>query len=63
MMNWFMQIRSLLSVLRAVESDARGGGPSVDGKYIAQSPFDPEPAEFSKDVAMLIGTNLNEFHI
>jgi len=40
----------------------RGGvGPTVDGKYISQDPFDPTPAEFSKDVPMLIGSNLNEF--
>lgn len=40
----------------------RGGvGPTVDGKYITQHPFDPAPAEFSKDVPMIIGSNLNEF--
>ncbi|MGC9470886.1 MAG: carboxylesterase/lipase family protein [Bacteroidales bacterium] len=40
----------------------RGGeGPTVDGKYITQHPFEPAPAEFSKDVPMLIGSNLNEF--
>lgn len=40
----------------------RGGvGPTLDGKYIVQHPFDPAPAEFSKDVPMLIGSNLNEF--
>jgi para-nitrobenzyl esterase len=40
----------------------RGGGtsPTVDGKYIVQNPFDPAPAEFAKDVPMIIGTNLNE---
>jgi len=39
----------------------RGGmGPTVDGKYITQHPFDPTPAEFSKDVPMIIGSNLNE---
>ncbi|HYQ58774.1 MAG TPA: carboxylesterase family protein [Draconibacterium sp.] len=37
-----------------------GISPTVDGKYITQHPFDPTPAEFSKDVAMLIGSNLNE---
>ncbi len=41
---------------------ARGGaGPTVDGKYITQHPFDPTPAEFSKNVPMIIGSNLNEF--
>lgn len=35
--------------------------PTVDGKYIVQHPFDPTPADFSKDVAMLIGSNRNEF--
>jgi len=41
----------------------RGGrlGPTVDGKYIVQNPFDPAPAEFAKDVPMIIGSNLNEF--
>lgn len=38
-----------------------GSGPVVDGKYITQHPFSPTPAEFSKDVPMLIGSNLNEF--
>jgi para-nitrobenzyl esterase len=36
-------------------------GPTVDGKYIVQHPFDPTPADFSKDVPMMIGSNLNEF--
>ncbi|MBD0369128.1 MAG: carboxylesterase family protein [Flavisolibacter sp.] len=50
------------NVLRAAGSSVRGGySPSVDGKYVVQSPFDPAPAEFSKNVPMLIGTNLNEF--
>jgi para-nitrobenzyl esterase len=48
-------------VLRAAGSEARGGSPSIDGKYITQNPFDPEPAEFAKDIPMLIGCNLNEF--
>jgi para-nitrobenzyl esterase len=40
----------------------RGGvGPTLDGKHIVQNPFDPKPAEFSKNVPMLIGSNLNEF--
>jgi|LSQX01.3.fsa_nt_gb para-nitrobenzyl esterase len=38
-----------------------GQSPVVDGKYITQHPFDPAPAEFSKEVAMIIGSNLNEF--
>ncbi|UKM66511.1 carboxylesterase family protein [Flavobacteriaceae bacterium GSB9] len=38
-----------------------GYSPTVDGKFIVQNPFDPEPAPFSKDVAMLIGSDLNEF--
>jgi len=43
-------------------TDGRGGGgPVVDGKYITQHPFSPAPAEFSKDVPMIIGSNLNEF--
>ena len=36
-------------------------GPVVDGKYLIQHPFDPMGAEISKDVPMLIGSNLNEF--
>ena len=43
----------------------RAGGarfsPVVDGKYLVQHPFDPIAAECSKDVPMLIGSNLNEF--
>jgi len=39
----------------------RGVGPTVDGKHITQHPFDPTPAEFSKNVPMIIGSNLNEF--
>ena len=35
--------------------------PVVDGKYLVQHPFDPVAAECSKDVPMLIGSNLNEF--
>jgi para-nitrobenzyl esterase len=38
-----------------------GMGPTVDGKYIVQNPFDPTPADFSKNVAMMIGSNLHEF--
>lgn len=50
------------AVLGAAGSDIKGGYiPSIDGKYITQSPFDPAPSEFSKNVAMLIGTDLNEF--
>ncbi|HYQ58773.1 MAG TPA: carboxylesterase family protein [Draconibacterium sp.] len=40
---------------------APGQSPTLDGKYIVQQPFVPTPAEFSKDVTMLIGSNLNEF--
>jgi len=54
--------RVAMDILRATgDHTRRGYGPSVDGRYITQSPFDPAPADFSKDVAMLIGTNLNEF--
>ena len=50
------------NILRAAGSSIRGGySPTVDGEYVVQSPFDPAPAGFSKNVAMLIGTNLNEF--
>ena len=38
-----------------------GAAPVVDGKYITQNPFDPTPADFSKNVPMLIGSNLHEF--
>jgi len=50
------------SAILAEAGGGRGGmGPTVDGKYITQHPFDPTPAEFSKDVPMIIGSNLNEF--
>lgn len=51
------------SILRASGIKIRSGaGPVVDGKYITQSPFDQTPADFSKNVAMLIGTDLHEFN-
>ena len=55
--------RTAMNVLRVAGVNVGRGffSPSVDGKYITQSPFDPAPSEFSKDVAMLIGTDLNEF--
>ena len=47
---------------RAARRFGRGGfSPVVDGKYLIQHPFDPIAAECSKDVPMLIGSNLNEF--
>ena len=47
---------------RASRRFGRGGfSPVVDGKYLVQHPFDPVAAECSKDVPMLIGSNLNEF--
>jgi len=54
---------------RAGDSMENGGGrfgriflgPTVDGTYIVQHLFDPTPAEFSKNVPMIIGSNLNEF--
>jgi para-nitrobenzyl esterase len=49
------------SILGAAGIRVRGGSPSVDGKYVTQNPFDPAPAEFSKNIPMLIGSNLNEF--
>lgn len=49
------------SILGAAGVRARGGSPSVDGKFVTQNPFDPAPAEFSKNIPMLIGSNLNEF--
>ena len=41
----------------------RGGrfSPVVDGKILVQHPFDPEAPECSREVPMLIGSNLNEF--
>lgn len=54
--------RTASGILRASGSDIRGGaGPVIDGKYITQSPFEKPVPEFSTDVAMLIGSNLNEF--
>ena len=47
---------------RASRRFGRGGfSPVVDGKYLVQHPFDPVAAECSRDVPMLIGSNLNEF--
>ena len=42
---------------------SRGGrlSPVVDGKYLVQHPFDPVAPECSRNVPMLIGSNLNEF--
>lgn len=42
----------------------RGGGlgPVVDGKYIVQNSFTPVAADCAKDVAVLVGTCLNEFN-
>ncbi|HYQ59236.1 MAG TPA: carboxylesterase family protein [Draconibacterium sp.] len=48
-------------LVAASRGSRAGGGPTLDGKYIVQHPFDPTPADFAKDVAMLIGSNLNEF--
>jgi para-nitrobenzyl esterase len=49
------------NILRAAGSSVRGGfSPTVDGKYIVPASID-SPASFSKNVVMLIGTNLNEF--
>lgn len=54
--------RTASGILRASGSVIGGGaGPVIDGKYITQNPYDQAPAQFSKDVAMLIGSNLNEF--
>ena len=50
------------SILGAAGIRARGGAPCVDGKYVTQNPFEPAPAEFSKNIPMLIGSNLNEFN-
>lgn len=35
--------------------------PTVDGEYLPQNPLNDPPAEFSKNVAILLGPNLNEF--
>jgi para-nitrobenzyl esterase len=35
--------------------------PTVDGKYVTQNPLDNTIPEFSKDVSVLLGSNLNEF--
>lgn len=49
------------SILRAGGSNVRGGfNPTIDGKYIVESSIESIP-EFSKNIALLIGTNLNEF--
>jgi|LSQX01.3.fsa_nt_gb para-nitrobenzyl esterase len=54
--------RQAAGILRASGSNIRGGaGPVIDGKYITHSPFDEPLPQFSKNVAMLIGSDLNEF--
>jgi para-nitrobenzyl esterase len=52
-----------ISILRAIGHAGMRGllGPSIDGKYILQEPYDTKQPDFSRNVAMLIGTNLNEF--
>lgn len=53
--------QTVSNILRGAGSSVRGGsGPIADGKYIVAASADT-PADFSKNVAMLIGTNLNEF--
>lgn len=55
--------RMASSILRASGANIMSGSsPVVDGKYITQSPFDQSPAEFSKNVVMLIGSDLHEFN-
>lgn len=50
------------ATLRASGNGGRGGfGPTADGKYILQSAVDA-PAEFSKNVPLIVGTTLNEFN-
>ena len=40
----------------------RGGfGPVMDGKIVADQPFDPEASEINRGIPMLIGTDFNEF--
>lgn len=52
-------------LVNAANRAGRGGrnnlGPVVDGRFIVQNAFDPTAAECSKDVAVLVGTTLNEF--
>lgn len=64
--------QELLAAAQTASNVLRAGGggdgvlggfsPTVDGKYIVESSVDA-PADFSKNVALLIGTNLNEFNI
>src|SRR6202158_1085865 len=42
-------------------ADQLGWGPVMDGKLLPQHPFDPAAPAISAQVAMLIGTTLNEF--
>ena len=54
--------RKASGILRASGSTIRGGAnPVIDGKYITHNPFENPLPEFSKNVAMLIGSDLNEF--
>ncbi|MDR0976848.1 MAG: carboxylesterase family protein [Prevotellaceae bacterium] len=54
--------RALSEELRAKGENVRVGfSPVVDGKYVSGSSFNPDAPEASRDVPMIIGTNLNEF--
>ena len=55
---FFLLAVSLMS--RASCSKSSSHSPTADGKYLVQSSIDAA-TEFSKNVPMLIGTNLNEF--
>lgn len=68
-LNDFTYTELVAATRRASEALAESGGmgmggrmgPTVDGTYIVQHPFDPAPAEFARDVPMIIGSNLNEW--
>ena len=54
--------RKLSTDLKAEGKNIRiGYSPVIDGKYVVGPAFDPNAPEVSRNVPMIIGTNLNEF--
>jgi len=47
---------------KLASAGVRGGfGPVMDGKIVADQPFDPEASEINRGIPMIIGTDFNEF--
>lgn len=53
--------RAIEQVRKTGNTGRLGYTPAIDGKYIVGPTFDPEAPEVSRDVPMIIGTNLHEF--